>query len=330
MSEEEEQQQEELDDPMVRWRGFPKTQQDACRYVEECRRVNGCPYAIMFFVNRDTKGKSRNSELCGLITTLHELRVRPTNPNKALFCAIVEGTPSAVRLLLKYGIGDPRGRLRDGYTMLHAAAETMYRWHTAEMMELVFSFASEHLDSIGHGGYSPLAVALHSGCTEGFAFLLRNGASTKPPACEHASTLRAAIQGGWDPCMSDTDTATVAYAYGCRLKVHDRENLRFDEEEWIDVLQSRVSLCGDAALAILGLRITGSRVCQSNGRDALRLIARMVWVYRVDEVWDYLQERLAWSSSEEEEDDDEEEEDSDQLDEEDDDEDEPPQKKVAV
>ena len=237
-----------------------------------------------------------------------------------------------MRLLLKYGIGDPRGQLRDGDTMLHAAAETEYRRYTSDMMELVFSFASEHLDTIGYGGFSPLALTLHSRYVVGFAFLLQKGASTKPPAGQKASTLRAAIQGGWDPRSSDMHAATVAYAYGCRLKVHDRENLNFDEEEWIDALQSRMSLCGDAALAILGLRITGSRACQSNGRDALRLIARMVWVYRVDEVWDYLQERLAWSSSEEEEDDDEEEEDSDQLDEEedDDDEEEPPQKKLAT
>lgn len=308
--EEEEQQQEVLDEPTVRWRGFPKTHDEMCRYVEECRRVEGCPYAIMFFMDRHAEDGRRNDELCALITVLYESRINPTNPNKALFCAIVEGTPCAVRLLLKYGIGDPRGRLRDGYTMLHAAAETVYRWHTEEMMELVFSFASEHLDTIGYGGFTPLALTLHSGYTEGFAFLLRKGASTKPPAGVKASTLRAAIQGGWDRCLTDTDTATVAYAYGCRLKVHDRENLLFYEEDWIDALQSRVSLCGDAALTILGLRITGSRVCQSNGRDALRLVARMVWVYRVDEVWDDLQEQLAYASSEEEDDDEEEEEDS--------------------
>lgn len=284
---------EDLERPWVDWDGpMPSNREEIERYLEECQIANACPYAAMF---KDwySSFEERQWKRHVLIAALHELRVVPRNPNKALYCAIVFGKLRDVRLLLELGIGDPMGRLRDGRTMLHAIAEHAYegRSYHANKTNIVFPVARDHLNSRDMDDYSPLAYALEFGNKPAFEFFIRQGATLDRPGHSKHSMVYAAINGSWSDggdrgkkreCRRAM--AAAAYAYGSRELRADREcGIR---DPFVIRLQDRVSICGEATMVILGLRVAGSRVCGPNNRDALRLVARMVWVYRVDEVWE--------------------------------------------
>lgn len=284
---------EDLELPWVDWDGLmPSNREEMERYLENCQIANACPYAAMF-KDRYSSFEERHWKRHVLIAALHKLRVVPRNPNKALYCAIVFGKLRDVRLLLELGIVDPMGRLRDGRTMLHAVAEHDFegRSNCPDKMDIMFPLARGHLNTRDSDDYSPLAYALEFGNKPAFEFFIRQGATLDRPSFSKCSMVYAAINGAWyegGDREKDRECrramATAAYAYGSReLRADRKYGIR---DPFIIRLQDRVSICGEAAMVILGLRIAGSRVCGPNNRDALRLVARMVWVYRVDEIWE--------------------------------------------
>lgn len=81
------------------------------------------------------------------------------------------------------------------------------------------------------------------------------------------------------------DQLAVLVAWGGRRSTHALPHHYEAHPDYITVM-ARLQSCARAAVIVMGLAKLRSSVARGNGRDALRLVARMVWVYRVDEEWD--------------------------------------------
>lgn len=251
------------------------------RLLEEAR-VNGeCPYARAIIDNLNAYRGEQSA--ARLIQLLHACRIEPLPNSDALYQAMNCGDKEAVRDLVRLGLCDPvttRGPY--GGTILHAAV----RSSDLECAKQAYRLAPCLLDVRDSTGDTPLYDTVYESQVDIARFFLERGASIHVNSVIGDMLFYALEAHDRDGDLPG-EFAKLVFAYGLRLKPENRSDLLESEHAFLNTLVSRLHACGRAAMVMMGLNRAGGKT-RGNGRDALRLVARMVWVYRVDEAWDDL------------------------------------------
>ena len=296
---------------------------DLDELVDACKADNRCPYEVAADTQWFREPENLDDNISKAIRLLHDARVAAFPSGRALCLAVGHGYIKTARTLIDLGICDPltaRDKEQNNGTILHSAAHS----DTEIFIEKVYQLAPSLIHARDDEGDTPLDVAIMSPDCQTARFLLERGAHLNQirPSSGH-SMLESVLENSSvnsflrDRGYGHVDMVKLVFAYGARLPLYDWYHEPDQYDDYIKTLFARFRRCARAAVAMLGLNHVGCKT-QGNGRDALQLIARMIWVYRVDEVWgdydekddDELQERLANVPSEEDDD----EEASDQVD----------------
>lgn len=285
---------------------------DLDAFVDYCRAGNRCPYATAAECWWRASHIERDKTIAEAIRRLRDARVKACPSGRALCVAFRAGYRETARKLVDLGICDPltaRDKEERNATILHSAI-----WGNAyKSLKEAYRLVPLLIHETDEKGDTPLDYAICCPDCRPARFLLEQGAqlnqvcpssgcSTMLYALENSSLGRD-TNGMYGP----PKMARLVFAYGGRV---------CPLPSWIDdtgeynkcmrILFARFRRCARAAVAVLGLSRVGCKT-QGNGRDALWLIARMIWVYRVDEAWDYcddddIQEHFVWAPSEDDED----------------------------
>ncbi len=157
-------------------------------------------------------------------------------------------------------------------------------------------------------GETPLMVAAKYGQTQAVAMLLQLGADVRTQkyydwdgngvqalhVARDSATVRLLVHGGapvdagvltpLSYALRDNrvDAARTLIDYGARL---DRVSCPIPR--WMADYVSAREWCRHAARVVVGIRkFRHSTVLSTNGRDAIQLIARLVWQTRMDPAWE--------------------------------------------
>ena len=244
-------------------------------YISAINGPDQCPYDEMLKVLEP-------SEVTNLIEVMHSENIKAHPSGVALITAMKRGLSRAVSDLIRLKICDPltaRGTFL--ITVMHAAA---YSGSQGCLEEAV-----RHAPSLvcvkNAAGNTPFDTAVGKNNVASARFLLQHGASVQRGLVTEVSNLSGTLDSLLFDEEGELEMAKLLVAHGDRIDPEEAEELLEVQKRYLDLLFSRLRACGRAAVIVMGLNRVGCKT-QGNGRDALRLVARMVWVYRVDEVWD--------------------------------------------
>ena len=248
------------------------------RLLEEARARGECPYARVIRDNADAFRGEQSA--VRLIQLLHACRIEPLPNSDALYWAMKCGDKEAATDLARLGISDPvTARGSYGGTILHAAVDS----HDLECVKEAYRMAPCLLNVRDSTGDIPLYDAMYDTHVDIARFFLERGSSFSWET--RAGDILFYALESFDKDDPPGEFVKLVFAYGARIVPGNLPALRECELDFMNTLLARCRACGNAAMILMGLNRVGCKT-RGNGRDALRLIARMVWVYRVDEVWD--------------------------------------------
>lgn len=248
--------------------------------LEDARTRGQCPYSLVIREFAENCRGVEDYTTVDLIQLLHSHRIETVPADDALYWAVHWEDSAATHELIRLGLCDPvTSRDHFDSTIMHAATyASRFEW-----IKKVYLMAPCLMNAKDSSGDTPLDNAIQNHNVACARFLFEHGAPvSRDPNDE--SIMSAVFYNFDDNNAPDEEISKLVFAYGGRPDLAGYTDLSVRHRVFLANLYSRLRSCGSAALVVMGLNCVGCNT-QGNGRDALRLIARMVWVYRVDEVW---------------------------------------------
>lgn len=183
----------------------------------------------------------------------------------------------------------------DGNTIVHAAARSRCK----EMVDLALSLCPEGLNYTNFSGETPLmygATASNADLNPATRELIHRGCDMNTP-CDYTlhrvAIPRQILDYLFEHCRSHTRNGLWKFciAYGARPDGSRYASYTSDALKagtiplWYHTAVVAVEKCRSAAYTVLKLARSKGNVC-GNGRDVLRLIAKEVWLSRMDDAWE--------------------------------------------
>lgn len=213
------------------------------------------------------------------MTDMDEIR---NNSDQTLFSIAVEGeNMKLAKRILELG-ADPYATDRNGDNVFFAFLCNVHTKNNASHLSAILVLYPDFIKMRSRDGRTCLHYDVSDECLR---ILLEAGAWNMVNRCV-PGRRRVGSPVDCRPLSVVTDSLKTLVAYGGRKGGSDGSMAQRPDQTGYDTLMSRLCSCGRVAAIITKLAALKSAAVRGNGRDALRLVARMVWVHRMDEEWD--------------------------------------------